>query len=38
MPVISKLRRLRQEELKFEASLGCIARPVSKKRKKKNGG
>jgi hypothetical protein len=30
LPVIPAPGRLRQEDLKFEASLGCIARPVSK--------
>jgi hypothetical protein len=29
MPVIPALRRLRQEEHKFKASLGCILRPMN---------
>jgi hypothetical protein len=33
MPVILILGRLRQEVLRFEASLGCIARPSLKKPK-----
>jgi hypothetical protein len=38
MTVISALRRLRQEDHEFMASLGCTARPsqMSQKRKKPN--
>jgi hypothetical protein len=35
--IIPAFRRLRQEEHKFEANLGFIARPCLKKRKKKRG-
>jgi hypothetical protein len=35
IPVIPALRRLKQKDLKFKASLGYIVRPVSKKKKKK---
>jgi hypothetical protein len=35
IPVIPALRRLKQKDLKFKASLGYIVRPVSKKRKRK---
>jgi hypothetical protein len=35
MPVIPALRRLRQENLKFEASLSNIAKSCLKKKKKK---
>jgi hypothetical protein len=35
-PVILALRRLRQEDCKFGANLGCIERPASKKQKRKN--
>jgi hypothetical protein len=34
MPVIPALGRPRQEDLKFKGSLGYIARPYLKKRKK----
>jgi hypothetical protein len=34
-PVIPALGRLRQEDCEFEASLDCMARPVSKKQQKK---
>jgi hypothetical protein len=34
MPVISVLRRLRQEDVKVEASLAYIARPCLRKTKK----
>jgi hypothetical protein len=33
MPIISALRRLRQEDLEFEASLNYIARSSQKKKK-----
>jgi hypothetical protein len=33
--VVLALRRLRQEDLYFEASLGCIVRLSQKKKKKK---
>jgi hypothetical protein len=35
IPVISALRRLKQENVKFKYSWGCIARPSLKKRKGK---
>jgi hypothetical protein len=35
-PVTPALGRQRQEDLEFEASLGCIGVPTSKKKKKKN--
>jgi hypothetical protein len=34
VPVISALRRLRQEELEFKTNLVFIARPCLKKKKK----
>jgi hypothetical protein len=34
MPIISALRRLRQEDLEFKAGLGCIVRSCVKKKKK----
>jgi hypothetical protein len=34
MPVIPKLRELRQEDNEFEASLDYIVNPVSEKKKK----
>jgi hypothetical protein len=37
VPVIPALGRLRQEDLKFEASLGCIAKPYLKKTRRKEG-
>jgi hypothetical protein len=36
MPIISAMRRTRQEEHKFEDSLGYIVRLCLKKKKKKN--
>jgi hypothetical protein len=36
MPVIPTCRKQRQEDLKFEASLGYIVRSCLKKKKKKN--
>jgi hypothetical protein len=36
VPVILALGRLRQEDLKFKASLGCTARPCLKKTLKTN--
>jgi hypothetical protein len=35
-PVIPALRRVRQEDHKFEASLGCIKMTLSQKKKKTN--
>jgi hypothetical protein len=35
-PVIPALERLRQEDLKFKSSLGCLVRPCLKKKKKVN--
>jgi hypothetical protein len=35
MPIISALRRLRQEDLEFKAGLGCIVRSCVKKKKKR---
>jgi hypothetical protein len=35
MPVISELRRLRQEDYMFQVSLGYIAKPYLKKKKVK---
>jgi hypothetical protein len=37
MPVIPALRRLRQEDLKFEAGVGYTARPCHKKEEKRGG-
>jgi hypothetical protein len=34
-PVIIALRRLRQEDYKFEASMGNTARPCQKKKQKR---
>jgi hypothetical protein len=34
MPIIPALERLRQEDHKFKASLGCIAKPCSKTQRK----
>jgi hypothetical protein len=36
MPIISALRRLRQEDLEFEASLNYIARSSQKKKRGRN--
>jgi hypothetical protein len=29
-PVITALRKLKQDDLKYKASLGCVKRPISK--------
>jgi hypothetical protein len=34
MPVIPALRMQRQEDLEFEVSLGCVAKPCIKKKQK----
>jgi hypothetical protein len=34
MPIISALRRLKQEDLQFEATLGYVVRPCPKKKSK----
>jgi hypothetical protein len=35
VPIIPALRKLRQEECEFEASLGCVAKHCFKKKEKK---
>jgi hypothetical protein len=37
MPIIPALDKLRQEDCELEVNLGYTVRPVSKRKKKKNG-